>query len=122
RTALTNPSYGTFRPVALCRAGLPPPIVWGGRAGLMRFVPFIGSYIAALPPLLVAAVVYPDWSVFLMTLALYVVSELIMGQVVEPLVFGRGTGVTPIAVIASTIFWTWLWGPLGLLLAMPITV
>jgi hypothetical protein len=57
-----------------------------------------------------------------MTLALYVVSELIMGQVVEPLVFGHGTGVTPIAVIASTIFWTWLWGPLGLLLAMPITV
>jgi predicted PurR-regulated permease PerM len=122
RQVLTNSAYGIFITVALWLIGIPTPIVWGVLAGLMRFVPFIGSYIAALPPLLVAAVVYPDWSVFLMTLALYVVSELIMGQMVEPLVFGHGTGVTPIAVIASTIFWTWLWGPLGLLLAMPITV
>ena len=122
RQVLTNSAYGIFITIALWLIGIPTPIVWGVLAGLMRFVPFIGSYIAALPPLLVATVVYPDWSVFLMTLALYVVSELIMGQVVEPLVFGHGTGVTPIAVIASTIFWTWLWGPLGLLLAMPITV
>jgi predicted PurR-regulated permease PerM len=122
RQVLINSAYGVFITVALWLIGIPTPIVWGVLAGLMRFVPFIGSYIAALPPLLVAAVVYPDWSVFLMTLALYVVSEVIMGQVVEPLVFGHGTGVTPIAVVASTIFWTWLWGPLGLLLAMPITV
>ena len=78
---------------------------------LMRFVPFIGGYIAAIPPLLLAAVVDPGWSTFLIVLALYVVSELTMGQVVEPLVFGHGTGVSPIAVIVSTVFWTWLWGP-----------
>jgi len=92
RQVLTNSAYGIFITIALWLIGIPTPIVWGVLAGLMRFVPFIGSYIAALPPLLVAAVVYPDWSVFLMTLALYVVSELIMGQVVEPLVFGHGTG------------------------------
>jgi predicted PurR-regulated permease PerM len=122
RQVLINSAYGTFITLALWLIGIPSPIVWGVLAMLMRFVPFIGSYIAALPPLLLAAVVYPGWSIFLIILALYIVSELIMGQVVEPLVFGRGTGVTPIAVIASTIFWTWLWGPLGLLLAMPMTV
>jgi AI-2E family transporter len=89
---------------------------------LMRFVPYVGSFIAAAPPLMLAAVVEPGWTTFLLTGALYLVSELTMGQVVEPLVFGRGTGVSPIAVIISTVFWTWLWGPLGLLLAMPLTV
>jgi hypothetical protein len=89
---------------------------------LMRFVPYVGPFIAAAPPLMLAAVVEPGWTTFLLTAALYLVSELTMGQVVEPLVFGHGTGVSPIAVILSTVFWTWLWGPLGLLLAMPLTV
>jgi len=96
--------------------------VWGILAMLMRFVPYVGAFIAAGPPLLLAAVVEPGWTTFLLTAALYLVSELTMGQVVEPLVFGHGTGVSPIAVIISTVFWTWLWGPLGLLLAMPLTV
>jgi predicted PurR-regulated permease PerM len=122
RQVLINSAYGVFITFALWLIGIPTPIVWGVLAALMRFVPFIGSYIAALPPLLLAAVVYPDWSVFWTVLALYIISEVIMGQVVEPWVFGRGTGITPIAVVASTIFWTWLWGPIGLLLAMPITV
>jgi AI-2E family transporter len=96
--------------------------VWGILAMLMRFVPYVGPFIAAALPLLLAAVVEPGWTTFLLTAALYLVSELTMGQVVEPLVFGHGTGVSPIAVILSTVFWTWLWGPLGLLLAMPLTV
>ena len=88
----------------------------------MRFVPFVGSYIAAAFPILLAAAVDPGWSTVLITAALFLVTELTMGHVVEPLVFGRGTGISPLAVIVSTVFWTWLWGPLGLLLAMPITV
>jgi predicted PurR-regulated permease PerM len=64
----------------------------------------------------------PGWATFVLTFALYLVSELMMGQVVEPLVYGHGTGISPIAVVFSTVFWTWLWGPLGLLLAMPLTV
>jgi len=122
RQLLINSVYGVFIMAALWLVGIPSPIVWGTLAMLMRFVPFIGSYIAAIPPLLLAAVVDPGWSTFLIVLGLYIASELTMGQVVEPLVFGRGTGVSPIAVILSTVFWTWLWGPLGLLLAMPITV
>ena len=94
---------------------MPSPIAWGIIAGLMRFVPYVGAYLAAALPLLIAAAIDPGWTTFMLVLVLFVVGELIMGQVVEPLVFGHGTGVTPIAVIASTVFWTWLWGPLGLL-------
>jgi len=101
---------------------VPSPIVWGILATLMRFVPYVGPFIAATPPLMLAAVIEPGWTSFLLTAALYLVSEVTMGQVVEPLVFGHGTGVSPIAVIISTVFWTWLWGPLGLVLAMPLTV
>ena len=111
-----------FIALGLWLIGVPSPIVWGILAMLMRFVPYVGPFIAAAPPLLLAAVVEPGWTTFLLTAALYLVSELTMGQVVEPLVFGHGTGVSPIAVILATVFWTWLWGPLGLLLAMPLTV
>ena len=119
---LINSAYGVFIALGLWLIGVPSPIVWGILAMLMRFVPYVGSFIAAALPLLLAAVVEPGWTTFLLTAALYLVSELTMGQVVEPLVFGHGTGVSPIAVIISTVFWTWLWGPLGLLLAMPLTV
>jgi predicted PurR-regulated permease PerM len=117
-----NFGYGAFITLALWLIGIPSPIVWGVLAGLMRFVPFIGSYIAAAFPIMLAAAVDPGWSTVLITAALFLASELTMGQVIEPLVFGRGTGVSPLAVIVSTVFWTWIWGPLGLLLAMPITV
>jgi predicted PurR-regulated permease PerM len=122
RQLLINSGFGVLIAVALWAIGIPSPLVWGVLAMLMRFVPFVGSYIGAIPPLLLATVVDPGWSTFLIVLALYVVGEMTMGQVVEPLVFGHGTGVSPIAVLVSTVFWTWLWGPLGLLLAMPMTV
>jgi predicted PurR-regulated permease PerM len=119
---LINFAYGALIAGALWLIGLPSPIAWGILAMLMRFVPYVGGYIAAAFPLLIAAAIDPGWTTFVAVLVLFLVGELTMGQVVEPMVFGRGTGVTPIAVIASTIFWTWLWGPLGLLIAMPITV
>ncbi|MEX2165906.1 MAG: AI-2E family transporter [Methyloceanibacter sp.] len=122
RQLLINSAYGAFITLALWAIGIPSPIVWGVLAALMRFVPFIGSYIAAIPPVLLAAMIDPGWSVVLLTLALYVVGEMTMGQVIEPLIFGHGTGVSPLALVVSTVFWTWLWGPLGLMLAMPLTV
>jgi predicted PurR-regulated permease PerM len=117
-----NFSFGAFITLALWLIGIPSPIVWGVLAGLMRFVPFVGPYIAAAFPILLAAAVDPGWSTVLIVAVLFLVTEVTMGQVVEPLVFGHGTGISPLAVIVSTVFWTWLWGPLGLLLAMPITV
>lgn len=122
RQVLINSAYGTFIALGLWAIGVPSPIVWGILAMLMRFVPYVGPFIAAAPPVLLAAVVEPGWSMVLLTGGLFLVSELIMGQVIEPLVYGHGTGLSPIAVILSTVFWTWLWGPLGLLLAMPLTV
>jgi predicted PurR-regulated permease PerM len=117
-----NFSFGAFITLALWLIGIPSAIVWGVLAALMRFVPFVGAYIAAAFPILLAATIDPGWNTVLLTAALFLVTELTMGQVIEPLVFGRGTGISPLAVIVSTVFWTWLWGPLGLLLAMPITV
>ena len=119
---LINTAYGVFIALMLWLIGIPSPIVWGVLATLMRFVPYVGSFIAVAPPLLLAAVVEPGWTTFLMIGVLYLMSELAMGQVVEPLVYGHRTGLSPVAVIISTVFWTWLWGPLGLLLAMPLTV
>jgi predicted PurR-regulated permease PerM len=122
RQVLINSAYGVFIALGLWAIGIPSPMVWGILAMLMRFVPYVGPFIAAAPPVLLGAVVDPGWSTMLLTGGLFLGSELIMGQVVEPLVYGHGTGLSPIAVILSTVFWTWLWGPLGLLLAMPLTV
>ncbi len=119
---LINSAYGVFIALGLWLIGVPSPVVWGILAMLMQFVPYVGAFIAATFPLMLAAAVAPGWTPFLLTFALYLVSELTMGQVVEPLVYGHGTGVSPVAVVLSTVFWAWLWGPLGLLLAMPITV
>ena len=119
---MIDSAYGTLIAIALWLIGMPTPIAWGLLAMLMRFVPYVGAFIAAALPLFVAAAVDPDWSSFFWVLGIYVVGEMTMGQVVEPLVFGHGTGVSPMAVIISTVFWTWLWGPLGLILAMPMTV
>ena len=117
-----NTAYGLFIAAALWAIGIPNPLLWGFVAGLMRFVPFIGSVVAAGFPALLALAVDPGWSTLVWVLVLFALSEGLMGQVLEPLVFGHSTGLSPIAVIAAATFWTWLWGPIGLLLAVPLTV
>ena len=117
-----NAGFGVFIAAGLWMAGLPNPVLWGILAALMRFVPFIGTYIALAPPLLLALSVVPGWSLALIVLGLFVLSELVMGQVVEPLLYGQSTGLSPIAVILATTFWAFLWGPVGLLIATPLTV
>jgi hypothetical protein len=91
-------------------------------AAILRFVPYVGAVIAAILPLVLAAAVGPDWSMALWTVALFVVVEPIVGHVIEPLLYGHSTGLSPVAVITSATFWTWLWGPVGLILATPLTV
>lgn len=117
-----NAAFGIVVGVGLWIIGVPSPVLWGVLAMLMRFVPFIGSFIAAACPLMLAAAVDPGWSMFLWTLALYAISEPIMGSVIEPLVQGHRTGLSPLAIILAAAFWTLLWGPIGLLLATPLTV
>jgi predicted PurR-regulated permease PerM len=117
-----NASFGLMITLGLWAIGVPSPILWGIFAALMRFVPYIGSIIAGALPVALAAAVDPGWSMAWMTLALFLISEPIMGHVVEPLVYGQSTGLSPFAVVLSAIFWTWLWGPVGLLLATPLTL
>jgi predicted PurR-regulated permease PerM len=117
-----NASFGVVAAIGLWLIGVPSPILWGVFAALMRFVPYIGSFVAALPPILLAAAVDPGWSMALMTLALFLIGEPLMGHVVEPIVYGQSTGLSPFAVVISAIFWTWLWGPVGLLIATPLTL
>ena len=117
-----NASFGVMISIGLWVIGVPSPILWGIFAGLMRFVPYIGSILAGALPVALAAAVDPGWSMTLLTLALFLITEPLMGHVVEPLVYGQSTGLSPFAVVMSAIFWTWLWGPIGLLLATPLTL
>lgn len=117
-----NAGFGVLIGLSLWLTGLPNPLLWGILAALMRFVPYIGVFIALVPPLMLALAVVPGWSLALLVLALFVGSEAIMGQVVEPLIYGHSTGLSPLAVIVATAFWALLWGPIGLLIATPLTV
>jgi predicted PurR-regulated permease PerM len=117
-----NALFGTLVAVGLTVIGVPNPILWGILGILLRFVPYVGAGIAAALPIAVSFAVDPGWSMTLWTAALFLVIEPIIGQVLEPLVYGRSTGVTPVAVIVSATFWTWLWGPVGLLLSTPLAV
>ena len=119
---LLNTGFGIVIAAALFAIGVPNAILWGILAGVMRFVPFIGPIIAAFFPIVVAAAADPGWSMPLMTAALFLLAEPAAGQIVEPLVYGPRTGLSPVAVVLSTLFWTLLWGPVGLLLATPLTV
>ncbi len=108
--------------VGLYVIGVPSAGLWGILGAILRFVPYIGSYIAAALPLVLAAAVGDGWSMMLWTAVLYIVTELIMGQAVEPMVYGHSTGLSPFAVIIAAIFWTWIWGPIGLILSTPLTL
>jgi predicted PurR-regulated permease PerM len=119
---LLNLSFGVFIGLGLWIIGVPGAALWGLIAGLMRFVPFIGSIIAGLFPVMLAASVDPGWSMALLTLGLFVVAEPLMGHVIEPVVQGRATGLSMLAILVATAFWTLLWGPVGLLLAVPLTL
>jgi predicted PurR-regulated permease PerM len=121
QTAL-NALFGTLVAVGLTVIGVPNPILWGILGMLLRFVPYVGAWIAAALPIAISFSVDPGWSMTLWTGALFLVIEPMIGQVLEPLVYGRSTGVTPVAVIVSATFWTWLWGPVGLLLSTPLAV
>jgi predicted PurR-regulated permease PerM len=117
-----NASFGAFVGLGLWLIGVPSPWLWGIFTMLLRFVPYIGSIIAAVLPVALAAAVDPGWTMVVWTIALFAIGEPIMGHVIEPLVYGHQTGLSPVAVVIAAAFWTWLWGPIGLLLATPLTL
>lgn len=117
-----NTSFGVIVGVGLSFIGVPSPVLWGILGALLRFIPYIGSWIAAAPPIVLAAAVEPGWSMAIWTAVLYAVTEVTMGQLIEPLVYGHSTGLSPIAVVVAAIFWTWIWGPVGLIISTPLTL
>jgi predicted PurR-regulated permease PerM len=119
---LLNGTFGVVIGTGLWFIGIPSAILWGILAAVLRFVPYIGAVIAAAFPLALAVAVDPSWSMLIWTVALFLVVEPIVGHVIEPMVYGHSTGLSPVAVVASATFWTALWGPIGLVLATPLTI
>ena len=116
-----NASFGVIIGLGLSLIGVPNPVLWGIVGAVLRFVPYAGAFIAAAIPLALAAAVDPGWSMVAETALLFVVVEGIIGQVVEPQLFGHTTGMSPLAIIVAAGFWTLIWGAPGLLLSTPIT-
>ncbi|MEH3120017.1 MAG: AI-2E family transporter [Methylorubrum populi] len=117
-----NSAFGIVIGVGLWIIGVPSPVLWGIFALVMRFVPYIGAFLSAVLPIALAAAVDPGWSMVVATFLLFALVEPVVGQIVEPLVYGHSTGLSPFSVLVSALFWTWLWGPVGLLLSTPLTV
>ena len=117
-----NTMFGLIIGIGLYIIGVPRPILWGVLTAILRFIPYIGSFISAVLPIALAAAVEPGWSMALWTLAFYVLAEGLTGQVVEPLVYGQSSGLSPFSVIVAAIFWSWVWGPVGLFLSTPLTL
>ncbi|MFG1348472.1 AI-2E family transporter [Xanthobacter autotrophicus] len=117
-----NAAFGVVIGLGLWAIGVPSPFLWGLAAAVLRFVPYIGAAIAAALPIGLALAVDPGWTMVVSTVALFLVVEPVVGHVIEPLLYGRSTGLSPVAVIAAATFWTWLWGPVGLLLSTPLTL
>ena len=119
---LVNAGFGILITLGLWLIGIPSAILWGILAAVLRFVPYIGSFIAAAFPLALAIAVDPGWWLLIWTALLFFVVEPLIGQIIEPTLYGRSTGLSPVAVVVSATFWTALWGPIGLVLATPLTV
>ena len=120
--AALNLLFGCVIGGGLWLIGLPSPVLWGVMSGLLRFVPYVGPVLAAGLPIALAAGVSPGWAMVGWTAGLFAVVEAITGQVIEPLLYGHSTGLSPFAVVVAATFWTWLWGPIGLILSTPLTL
>ena len=119
--SLTNLGFGIATGLVCWIVGLPNPELWGLLGFLFRYVPYVGALMAALMPTLVAFAVFPGWDKTIEVLVAFVAIDQIAAQLVEPFMIGRGIGISPVALLISAMYWSWVWGPVGLLLATPIT-
>jgi predicted PurR-regulated permease PerM len=119
---VVNVTYGIPIGVGLWLIGVPNALLWGLLATVLRFVPYIGPIIAAILPVALSFAVDPGWEMLVWTVALFVFVELVSNNLIEPWLYGSRTGLSAFAIIVAAIFWTWLWGPIGLLLSTPLTV
>lgn len=119
---LINCLTGAFIGIALAVLGIPGAILWGVLTAVMRFVPYVGVFMSAVFPIIIAAAIGDGWTLALMAAGIILLVEITVGQVLEPLFFGKMTGLSTFAIVASAAFWATLWGPIGLILATPLTV
>jgi len=119
---VVNVTYGIPVAIGLYFIGVPNAVLWGASAAVLRYIPYVGPWIGAAIPIAVSLAVSPGWLMPLLTLGLFVLLELLSNNVIEPWLYGSSTGVSPVALIFSAVCWTWLWGPVGLVLATPMTV
>jgi len=117
-----NLSFGIAVGIGLYFIGVPNAALWGASATLLRFIPYVGPWVGAAIPIALALIVSPGWLMPLLTVGLFIALELLSNNVVEPWLYGSKTGVSPIALVFAAVCWTWLWGPLGLVLSTPLTV
>ena len=117
-----NIGVGLLVWLGLSVIGLSQALLWGAMAALLRFVPYVGVWIAALCATLLATAISPGWSLAIMTLMLFFVIEIVFAQLVEPKLYGHTTGLSPLSVVIAAIFWSWIWGPVGLVLSTPLTL
>src|SRR6266478_930030 len=119
---LVNACYGVCITVGLHFIQVPNAALWGLLSGVLRFIPYIGPWAGAFLPVVLSFAISTSWFTPLVTIALFIVLEIIVSNFVEPWVYGAHTGVSPVALIVSAMFWTWLWGAVGLVLSHPMTV
>lgn len=119
---LVNITYGLVVAVGLYFIGVPNVLVWGVLSAVLRFVPYVGAWIAAACPIILSLAVSDGWTMPLATVGMFVGIELLFANLVEPWLYGAHTGVSTLALILAAVFWTWLWGAAGLVLATPLTV
>jgi predicted PurR-regulated permease PerM len=117
-----NATFGAFVALSLWAIGIPSPILWGALTAVLRFVPYIGVILAAAFPMALAAMIDPGWWKLAETAAVFIVGDPLLGQFIEPLLFGHQTRLSPLAVLIGISFWSLLWGLVGLVLAVPLTL
>jgi len=117
-----NIGVGVLVWTGLSILGLSQALLWGAMAAILRFIPYVGVWIAAFCATLLAAAISPGWSLAVMTLLLFLVIEVVFAQLVEPKLYGHTTGLSPLSVVIAAIFWSWIWGPVGLVLSTPLTL
>lgn len=119
---LINACFGVFLAIGLTLIDLPHALLWGFLAAVLRFIPYVGTWLAAAFPLLLSVAVFDGWTRPFLVIGFVVLSGVLANNVIEPLYVSRSTGVSPVALITAAAFWTWLWGPIGLVLSTPMTV
>jgi predicted PurR-regulated permease PerM len=120
--AIVNGTYGIAVAIGLTAVGVHYALLWGFLAAVLRYLPYVGPWIAALFPITLSLVIFEGWWQPLIVIAMFLIFELVSNNVMEPMLYGQSMGVSEVALLIAAAFWTWLWGPIGLVLSAPMTV